>query len=716
MVLSLQNSNMKQAFWLLLLLPLLCTSLNAQLRVEFRIHGIASNLDDMDGFGASDPQWNYEIDDNLSGGFDDNDSKELGGTNCPGSRSHIDQFFSEEYDCHLPSSFDFVFRGFEDDGLGSDANTGDKTFAVPTAAWSTTTSSTWKNVFGGSGYVQARASGDDCSASLPTPIQSQGSGSVRYLIRLQYRVLGSPLCKDECNDPYVLPTAGQYNCGPSQPTTSLNERIKAREPADASENSHTTAGITCTIDGSSPEDIWVRTTIPAESGGVEIQFENNGGCTGALCFTNVTYAWYTSSNGTCSGLEYRGCGDVSCFFGCSDGKIKVDGRANEEVWVRIWEEDDQGFDIEINQIKPTAPADKCYTAMPLSQLGCNYGATAPTSGPYAEPDNAAWTAPAHPGGVCQDGDSNPATSTIWGSNENLVWYTFTQLATSDFNIAVDNMNCTGGAGTAQLGVYTNSGGAASPTCDLATETGMGCSVGVGAVQLSISNLPAGDYLLVIDGNSGAECQWEFKEFVGGNLLPIDFKEFKGTYDKQQDNIALNWTMPTSNSIVGFEVQRSIDGIAFNKIGFVDAKDFADDSHTEDVRYAYTDNSYPSADVLYYRLVESDVRGTSMLSNTIAVTPVKHDAGVSVLQEIYPNPAHEKLTIPFITTQDDVVSIKLYDVQGREVMTMADNMAYPAGRHKIVAYLSSELPNGLYVLRFVAGNKAVTRKIMLNRRP
>ena len=83
MVLSLRNNNIKQAFWLLLLLPLLCTSLNAQLRVEFRINGIASNIDDMDGLGAgaSDPQWNYKIDDNLSGGFDDNDSRELVGTN-----------------------------------------------------------------------------------------------------------------------------------------------------------------------------------------------------------------------------------------------------------------------------------------------------------------------------------------------------------------------------------------------------------------------------------------------------------------------------------------------------------------------------------------------------------------------------------------------------------------------------------------------------------
>ena len=148
-----------------------------------------------------------------------------------------------------------------------------------------------------------------------------------------------------------------FNVDRSQTSTTLSTQVNAKDPAHATDGSYSTAGITCDIQGSSPEDVWVRTRIPVESGGVEIQFENNGGCSPGLlpfCQTNVTYARYTSSNGTCSGLEYRGCGSVSCFIGCNNGKINVDGRAGEDVWVRIWEEDDQGFDITINKITPTA--------------------------------------------------------------------------------------------------------------------------------------------------------------------------------------------------------------------------------------------------------------------------------------------------------------------------------------------------------------------------
>ena len=73
------------------------------------------------GGGASDPQWNYKIEDN-SFSLEDNDDYKLNGTNCPGARSHSNTFFSETYDCQLPASWDFVFRGFEDDAVGSDAN------------------------------------------------------------------------------------------------------------------------------------------------------------------------------------------------------------------------------------------------------------------------------------------------------------------------------------------------------------------------------------------------------------------------------------------------------------------------------------------------------------------------------------------------------------------------------------------------------------------
>ena len=454
------------------------------------------------------------------------------------------------------------------------------------------------------------------------------------LLSLVLLICFSATSQDECATPYVIATAEQFVCGPTQTTTNLSLNIIASGGSQATESTNSTAGITCTIDGALPEDIWIRTTIPDSSGGVNLVFDNNGGCSGWFCQTNITYAWYTSSDGTCAGLEYRGCDEVACFIGCSSGDIQVDGRAGEDVWIRIWEEDDQGFEIEITSITPTAPADKCYTALPLSGLGCNYEATSPPSGLYAEPDIGSWTAAAHPGGTCQDGDMDPGTNTIWSSNENMVWYTYTH-AGGDFNLAVDNMNCSGGANTAQIGVFSNSGTPTNPSCDLGAEAGFGCSVGQGAVQLSIASLPVGNYIIVVDGNAGAECDWIFTDFIGGDPLPIELFKFD-TELINHEKVKLTWLTATEINNDYFTIERSSDGNNWDELSIVNGAG----NSSQIIQYQEWDLR-PLYGVSYYRLKQTDFDGELTYSSIKVVNN-------NVLSDIklFPNPATVRLTVEF----------------------------------------------------------------------
>lgn len=652
----------------------------AQKTIQFRISTVYSDVDDMDGFalGNSDPQWDYQINDNTFG-VSANNNTELGGTNCPYWRTLNDQFYSQEYDCELPSSWSFIWSGREDDAFGSDANTGIQMVNF-TSASINSTQTVWTNV----GLYTAHASGDPC-----------GSGStVTWRITLQYRVLGTTLCNDECNDPYVIPTAAQYNCGPSQTNTALNIDINATEPADASQFSHTMAGITCTYDGASSEDVWLQTTIPDSSGGVIIQFENEGGCAGVLCQTNITYAWYTSSDGTCNGLEYRGCDAVSCFIGCGDGEIFVDGIAGEDVWVRIWEEDDQGFDLTINQITPTAPADKCYTALPLSGYGCNYQATSPTSGLYAEPDLSSWTSSAHPGGFCQDGDMDPATNTIWSSNENMVWYTYTH-GGGDFNLAVDNMSCSGGAATAQIGVFTNSGGPDNPTCDLSTETGYGCSVGVGAVQLSIASLPPGDYIVVVDGNAGAECDWIFTDFVGNDPLPIQLHSFEAQL-LETNLVELEWITMSEKDNAYFTIERSSEGEIWEDLEYVDGAG----NSSETIVYKEYDRD-PYVGISYYRIKQTDFNGKSTYS---AVRSINNRIINDV--KIYPNPARDFLYIE--PGRQGQMEVQIYNAMGQLELVPIDF------RDDMRVVALEDLSAGVYLLVITQGDYTQTEKLVIDK--
>ena len=135
----------------------------------------------------------------------------------------------------------------------------------------------------------------------------------------------------------------------------------------------------------------------------------------------------------------------------------------------------------------TAPAnDFCQNAIPLEGLGTNYNATS-----CQEPD--AWA----PGGCQGNG---------WSSNENGVWYTFTNPSNQNFAIAVNNIECVGINGAAnllQLGIWS------ANSCNLGNDTFYGCLGATGNATLNINNLPAGDYYLFVDGNAGALCTWGF---------------------------------------------------------------------------------------------------------------------------------------------------------------------------------------------------------------
>ncbi len=58
-----------------------------------------------------------------------------------------------------------------------------------------------------------------------------------------------------------------------------------------------------------------------------------------------------------------------------------------------------------------------------------------------------------------------------------------------------------------------------------------------------------------------------------------------------------------------------------------------------------------------------------------------------------------------------VSLKVYDVTGREVLTALDGVSFEPGRHPIRVDLSDRTP-GLYFCRLTANGYSATRKLLL----
>ena len=82
----------------------------------------------------------------------------------------------------------------------------------------------------------------------------------------------------------------------------------------------------------------------------------------------------------------------------------------------------------------------------------------------------------------------------------------------------------------------------------------------------------------------------------------------------------------------------------------------------------------------------------------------------ILYQNYPNPFNPSTTIKFRVASFGFVSLKVYDVLGNEIATLADEQK-SAGNYS-VDFNASLLPGGVYFYKFETSNFSATRKMML----
>jgi hypothetical protein len=82
-----------------------------------------------------------------------------------------------------------------------------------------------------------------------------------------------------------------------------------------------------------------------------------------------------------------------------------------------------------------------------------------------------------------------------------------------------------------------------------------------------------------------------------------------------------------------------------------------------------------------------------------------------LHQNYPNPFNPTTTISYTLESDGLVTLKIYDLLGREVATLV-NEAQKAGVHHRVLFNASGLATGVYVARLVSGDQVMLRRVVL----
>ncbi|MFZ1321434.1 MAG: choice-of-anchor J domain-containing protein, partial [Ignavibacteria bacterium] len=158
---------------------------------------------------------------------------------------------------------------------------------------------------------------------------------------------------------------------------------------------------------------------------------------------------------------------------------------------------------------------------------------------------------------------------------------------------------------------------------------------------------------------------DFSDFAigGSEPLPVELSSFVST--TSGSNVTLNWTTASEINNSGFDIERSSVSGTWSKVGNVSGNG----TSTTPNSYSYTDRNLASGSYSY-RLKQVDFNGNFEyynLSNEVIVgIPVKYD-----LSQNYPNPFNPSTKINYALPTDGLVSMKIFDMSGKEVMSLVN---------------------------------------------
>ena len=177
-------------------------------------------------------------------------------------------------------------------------------------------------------------------------------------------------------------------------------------------------------------------------------------------------------------------------------------------------------------------------------------------------------------------------------------------------------------------------------------------------------------------------------------LPVKFVGIRATL-LDNSSAMITWSVATpAIASDKFEVEYSTDSRNWNLLQTIPI------TNPNQSKYEYV-HSRPSADILYYRVKETDIDGAFVYSS-IAVLRNGEEETRFV---IFPNPVNDQLTIYGPASGNGKTQIVLCDAKGRQVISSSVTGS--------IYHLDfSSLPNGAYIMTIKNDGMLTTRKIIV----
>ncbi len=148
------------------------------------------------------------------------------------------------------------------------------------------------------------------------------------------------------------------------------------------------------------------------------------------------------------------------------------------------------------------------------------------------------------------------------------------------------------------------------------------------------------------------------------LLPFQLLDFTGQQEKQ--SILLNWKTGFEEKVLTYEIERSVDGIKWIKLGFVKAED----ADIQKKNYKFFDNQ-PIDGKNYYRLVSKESDGKMQYSNVLMIH--FHRDNVRSIS-IFPNPVLDQINISINAHNIKIIKAEVFTLDGKLINQSKPNSA------------------------------------------
>jgi hypothetical protein len=184
--------------------------------------------------------------------------------------------------------------------------------------------------------------------------------------------------------------------------------------------------------------------------------------------------------------------------------------------------------------------------------------------------------------------------------------------------------------------------------------------------------------------------------VNCTLLEAKLLNFNGA--SINDKAILRWTSQNETDLKAYDVEKSVDGVNFSKVGTVAAV-----NDINGASYIFNDPGTISS-ITYFRLRLVSLSSEASKYSKIIVLYNKD----ALFKVTVVNPFRDELKMDIFLPEDGIASFSLYDIFGKTVSKKSIQLS--KGTSQVVLDDVARIPVGIYILRTIFNNKIIQNKL------